>query len=454
MVISRFFTLSALFLLLSGGCTTQRDPLVAPVALPQQYAQTLGSDDLTEGWLSALAEPSVVTLARQAVAQNYALGQQAQLVRLAEEAVVLSGANRLPSASISAGGQRSRAFLDGLIAESYDVSAQVNFDIDLWGSLAQEQRSARLSYAAEVLRFQRAERLLVGNTLITAYNLITAQRLQTLFQQRLVNLTRSLDVIERGYRGGLNEALDVYLAQTNLEQERASVATQEQARFEAATALQRLVSAYPDAQLDLGIELPSLPPLPGHGLPSDLLQRRADVQQAWLELLAADADLAVAQRNRFPSVTLQLSGRDTDASLGQLLDGGKLAFTAAASLVQPLFQGGRLRSLERQAEARVIQSEQRYLEVLYDALSDVENELKRSETLSARLAANRQAERNARSALELAEDQYGRGIVTYTTVLESQRRAFDAQTSVVQLENQLVQNRIALHLALGGGFEA
>lgn len=432
----------------------QRSPLVGATDLPQQFAETVRPESVAEGWLSALAEPAVMQLAQQAVAQNFALSQQAQQVVLAREAAVLSGANRLPSASLSAGGQRSRAILDGLIAESYDVNAQLNFDIDLWGSLALEQRSTRLSYAAEVLRYRRSERLLVGNTLITAYNLITAQRLQTLFEQRLVNLTRALDLIERGYRGGLNEALDVYLAQTSLEQERASVATQEQARFEAAAALQRLVSNYPDATLDLGIALPELPPLPSHGAPSDLVQRRSDVQQAWLELLSADASLAVAQRNRFPSLTLQFSGRDTDSSLGRLLDGGKLAFTAGASLVQPLFQGGRLRSLERQAKARVLQSEQRYLEVVYDALSEVETELKRSETLSARLAANRQAELNARSALELAEDQYGRGIVSYTTVLESQRRAFDAQTSVVQLENQLVQNRISLHLALGGEFEA
>jgi multidrug efflux system outer membrane protein len=55
-------------------------------------------------------------------------------------------------------------------------------------------------------------------------------------------------------------------------------------------------------------------------------------------------------------------------------------------------------------------------------------------------------------ALTLAFEQYQRGLVTYTTVLESQRRAFDAQSTVIDLRNQLLQNRITLFLALGGDF--
>ena len=60
--------------------------------------------------------------------------------------------------------------------------------------------------------------------------------------------------------------------------------------------------------------------------------------------------------------------------------------------------------------------------------------------------------KNSRAALQLATEQYQRGLVTYTTVLESQRQAFDAVTQVVQLKNLRLQNRIALYLSLGGEF--
>ncbi|MBT8096033.1 MAG: TolC family protein, partial [Woeseia sp.] len=64
-----------------------------------------------------------------------------------------------------------------------------------------------------------------------------------------------------------------------------------------------------------------------------------------------------------------------------------------------------------------------------------------------------EAEKNSSAALELALEQYQRGLVTYTTVLESQQQAFDAEATVVQLRNQRLQNRIALYLALGGEFK-
>jgi multidrug efflux system outer membrane protein len=200
------------------------------------------------------------------------------------------------------------------------------------------------------------------------------------------------------------------------------------------------------------LALPDLAPLPNVGMPAALLKRRADIQTAWLNLLAADADLAVAHKNRFPSLDLTGSVRDAASGLSRLVDGGNLAFSAAASLFQPLFQGGRLQSLEEQARVFVAQAEQRYLEVVFAAFAEVENELSRAVSLQDRYNAFLQAEANADAAMTLAFDQYQRGLVNFTTALESQRRAFDAQTTVVQLRNQLLQSRVALLLALGGNF--
>ena len=138
--------------------------------------------------------------------------------------------------------------------------------------------------------------------------------------------------------------------------------------------------------------------------------------------------------------------------LDQLLDGGSLMWRVAASLIQPLFQGGRLAALEEQAKIRLEQREKRYLEVVFRALAEVENALSREQALNARYEAFVRAEQNAGSALELAFDQYQRGLAPYTTVLESQRRAFDAQTTLIQLQNQQLKNRVNLLLALGGDY--
>ena len=99
-------------------------------------------------------------------------------------------------------------------------------------------------------------------------------------------------------------------------------------------------------------------------------------------------------------------------------------------------------------------AEQNWLGVVYRAFAEVENAISRAVSLDKRYAALLEAEKNSRAALELALDQYRRGLVSYTTVLVAQRQAFDAAATVVQLKNQRLQNRLALNLALGGDFAA
>ena len=97
-------------------------------------------------------------------------------------------------------------------------------------------------------------------------------------------------------------------------------------------------------------------------------------------------------------------------------------------------------------------AEQQYLDQVFRAFAEVENAISRSVSLQERYESFLEAEKNSRAALALALEQYQRGLVSYTTVLESQRQAYDAVTQVVQLRNQRLQNRLGLFLSLGGEF--
>ena len=134
------------------------------------------------------------------------------------------------------------------------------------------------------------------------------------------------------------------------------------------------------------------------------------------------------------------------------LDGNAIAWSLVASLTQPIYQGGRLKASEERARQRVIQAEKQYLDFVYQAFAEVENAISRDTSLQGRYEAIQGAERDAAAAYELSFEQYQRGLVSYATVLESQRRAFDSQSTVIDLRNQLLQNRITLYTALGGEF--
>ena len=213
-----------------------------------------------------------------------------------------------------------------------------------------------------------------------------------------------------------------------------------------------LLGDYPDGKLETGAALPLIETPVPTGLPSELISRRPDLQQAWANLLASDAAVAIAHKQRFPRLVLVASGGDVSEDLDSLLNGTPLAWSILGNLTQPLFNAGRLKAQEQQARARLVQAENQYLDSLYRAFSEVENALSRSRSLQTRYRVVLDAEKNAVAGLNLAFEQYQRGLVSYTTVLEAQRRAFDIQSGVIELRNQLLQNRITLHLALGGNF--
>lgn len=426
------------------------EPPVAADA-PEAWQRGSGGEVVAHG-LAAFDAPHLADWVAVAVEGNHALAQQRDAVEIARQRVRLARAARLPSLNLALSGQRGRADGAAPVAERFDLSATADFSLDLWSRLGAGEREALLALGAEEARYAAARQRLAANVVGASFEVAAAIQLQALYDRRLDNLAQSLDVIDSGYRSGLNSALDVYLARNTLEQETANVANQRQQRMQATVALELLLADYPDGQLQVGETLPKPAEPVAAGAPSELLQRRPDIQQAWLELLAADAGLAVAHRNRFPSFSLSANARDSADDFGRLLNGGALAWSAAASLVQPLFQGGRLAALREQARLRLAQAERRYLETVYRAFSEVELELSRTLSLEARHAAFDNAKANAEAALALAFDQYQRGLVGYTAVLESQRRAFDAQTTVIQLRNQLLQSRVALVLALGGGF--
>ncbi len=439
-------------IVLLWGCQTTRESAVAPASLPDDFVAGISSAPATDRWLAAVGGSEIVEIVQRALSGNRTLRQLAQGVEIAREQLVISGADRLPSIRLTSDAQRGKATSVSSVQESYTLAGALDFEIDLWGRLSDAQRQAQLDFAAEQSRYLRAERELAARTVTAVFDVMAAKQLLAQFEHRLESLVQSTDVIERGYRSGLNPALDVYLARTTVEQERANVESQRQVVFEVTNALALLLADYPNALQMVPTDFPRLSQLAGHGVPADLLQRRADIQQAWLELLSTDSALAVAQKNRFPVLNLSSSIRDGGTSLDDLVDGGQMAWSVAASLFQPVFQDGRLRRRVRQAEYRVRQAEERYLDAVYAAFAQAENELYRAGTLENRLQATEQVSRNAEAALTIAQDQYQRGLVPYTTVLESQRRAFDAQATLIRLRSQIHQSRVNLHLALGGPF--
>ncbi len=188
------------------------------------------------------------------------------------------------------------------------------------------------------------------------------------------------------------------------------------------------------------------------GLPSDILARRPDVQQSEAQLAAASARIAEARAQYFPALLLTGLYGSESAELSDLFSGPALVWSLAGSLVQPIFNAGRISAQVDAATARREQVEVLYVQTVQSAFRDAHNALiaHRSSRESYVLQEER-AEQFAR-ALTLADARYRSGYVSFIDVLDTQRNLLEAQRQRVLALRERQVALVDLYKALGGGW--
>ena len=151
-------------------------------------------------------------------------------------------------------------------------------------------------------------------------------------------------------------------------------------------------------------------------------------------------------------MTLTASGGLSSSALRQFLDFDSLLFAIAADLAAPLLRGGELQGERDLARAEASEALATYADAVLNAFREVESALTAGAQLARQQVALETAARESSAAEDLALELYRSGLTDLVTWLEARRRAFDARSSLLSVSNQRLQNRISLHLALGGDF--
>jgi len=293
---------------------------------------------------------------------------------------------------------------------------------------------------------------LVANTGRAWYNLVTSKLQLDLAHQRLDSFKETSSLIESNYKAGLSTALDVYSSRSAVQQEKVTLSNARFTYVQTLRAFKRLLGEYPSTDLEFTAHLPDLEDSPPVGLPAQLLTRRPDIIASQLTYKAQIASAKALQRDLYPRLNFSGSIGDNRDTLSELFDGDNLIRTFISDLTLPIFASGSLRSLRDQA---VYSAESAYANLLTTTLTafeEVENALSQETFLRDQKIATQEGVALSENALEIALDRYKLGIESYTTVLDSQRTVFNSKQNEINIRNALLQNRINLHLALGGGF--
>jgi outer membrane protein TolC len=251
---------------------------------------------------------------------------------------------------------------------------------------------------------------------------------------------------------GSAQPIDGQLAAANLRSARANLEQRRETLARLTREFEIIMRDYPDGEVAAAAALPPVPPAPPAGVPAELLARRPDVAASLLDLRAAGYRVTAAERSFLPNITLTGSAGTSSMELSNLLDPDFFVWSIAGRLLQPIFQGGRLRAQFQLRAGERDEVLQTYADTVLTALSEVETALAVEEFLAGQereLAAAAGAER----AVEISRNRYDVGKEPMLTLLESQRRALDARSSLLAVHRLRLANRADLHLALGGGLE-
>lgn len=450
---------TASLLLFLAGCMLQNPTVRDESPLAYSPGWSAGGKPLpVQPWLDDFDDAGLKVLVNEAVGNNFSLKAAAARVSQAQARARIAGADRFPNIDLSAVAARGKTSpgtsqgFGGITTDSFRLQGELSWEADLWGRIADRTRAALADAETTEWEYDAARLSLGANVTRAWLDCIEAKRQLRLAEQTVDNFERSLLVVEEQFRRGIGAALDVRLARSNLAAAESNLQQRIRQLRTLLRSLEVLLGRYPYGSVTIPDDFPDLTTPVPVGLPSELLTRRPDLIAAERRLLAAEFRSADAERNRFPRIVLTSNGGTASDELHDLLDLDFSVWSLAANLTQPLFQAGRLEAEREQAAAQVVETYNDYAQTVLTAFNEVEAALDATSYLDEQQTALEVAAREAAAAETLALDQYQRGLTEIITLLESQRRAFNAQSTLLTLINQRLQNRINLHLALGGDF--
>jgi len=412
-----------------------------------------------EQWAEVFREPELKALIRTALANNYDVRIAARRVLEQQAQLQITRSQEFPQ--ITGGGTGIGATLPSTLGTSISSPlAFGSFNVgatwtpDFWGIYRKQTEAARAQFLGQIWA-QRAVQLSIVQQVVTTYIQLRAlDRELEITQQTLKVRQDSLDLTEKLERGGSAPLSDVRQAEQLLYTASSQLPQIEQQIQQQENALSILLGANPGPVAHTAPDALAPPPqdLPTN-VPSQLLERRPDIQQAEQTLVAANAQIGIARAQFFPQLSITTSAGLGGDEFSNLFDISGKTIYGIGSLTQPIFEGGKLRGqlkLSRETKDEMVLN---YQKTILGAFRDVSNALI---ALNMQRVYRQEQEKlvaAAQDATRLARIRYQGGATGYLEVLTTDSSLYSAQLNLVTAQQSEAVALVQLYSALGGGWQ-
>ena len=463
-------------ILIFSGCVAKSPTKIEEsleLKLPSSYQSKLDVFESDTDWVKQISKNSQLErLIEEVLLNNWDFKKAATNVQRAAANAKISASKKYPKFNGGIGGARNeRSFLgfpfggdqepseakpkvSKSLFSSYGMSLDMNWEIDLWGRMRAGQEAFIAEFEASAYELKGFKASLAGQTAKIWFSLLGAKEQEELASRTLASFKETQRMLRDAFEAGNGTASQIRLAASDVE---VAVALLEQRKSQvraAARQLEILLGRYPGGVIKAKGGLPKMPPPPPPGIPSDLLNRRLDIIAAERRLAAADRRIKEAKLALFPQISLTGSSGRTSEKLRDLADSAFGVWNIGGQAGQQFFRAGEILANVKLRQIMKTEAYIDYQSEVLEALREVETCLDNEVILRNRWNALVRAEDHLVEAYKRAVDEYRRGIGTSTNLLFTQRQMLSVSSQVLEIRRMRLENRINLHLTLGGNIKS
>ena len=402
------------------------------------------------GWRKLFADQHLQRLIDTALVHNTDL--QVARLRITEAEATLNAAqlaylplfNFAPSGSIS-------NFDGAKTSWTYSVPVAASWEVDIFSRLTNAKRRSHAALLQSEAYRDAVQTQLIANVAVYYYRLLSLDAQMTVTKQAVERYREQRRVMQAlKAAGGANEAgiaqteAMLYAAETTLHDLQYSIRQTE-------NSLTLLLGDTLNTIERSTLEAQSVPMELAVGIPLQLLSRRPDIRQKEQALVQAYYATAEAHATLYPSLTLSGSAGWTNSAGAIVANPGKLLFSAAGSLLQPIFNAGQNRSRIKIAKAQQEEAKLAFQQALLNTGVEVNNALTQVQTARSKTDTRRKQLRSLERAVKSTQLLMLHGSTTYLEVLTAQQTLLDARLSAIADRLSELQGVVSLYHALGGG---
>ncbi|MEM5286839.1 efflux transporter outer membrane subunit [Paraburkholderia sabiae] len=410
------------------------------------------ADTIVPDWWKGFQDPYLNTLIDKAIAGNFDIKVLAARIDVAGAQIGEAKAGALPTADLGAGANFQKVTGQPL-SRQYNVAAQVNWDIDIWGKVEKGVQAQKAEFHASEADWRAGYLELVSNVATTYFQILQFDD-QIVAQQKMVDENRTiLSIFDGMSRNGLIPKTQVMRQQAEVNRLTKDLLDLRRSRSLANNALCTLIGV-PAGEFTVPVghlqQRVQLPPVPG-GLPSQLLSRRPDIVASELRVLEAYDLVGEAKLAQLPTISLTGHGGTASFALSDLLK--SFTFGLMPSINIPLLDPG-VRAHVKTTQAQSTVAEQQYRQTVIGAFEEVENALVNLDSHRQQRVELQQEVERLSVVNEQMQSQLREGVVSQLDVFETERTLLQAQLDLLTNHQQILSDTVLLYKALGGGWPA